>query len=156
MKIYLSKKSNYVKAVTIFSAVLLVSLATLSVLKNETYSLIGGIIISLIMFGIMFYFYSNSLRKVIIDKNEMILKKNIGKIIIPISEIKAIYRLESSNLPMTSGSMGVFGFIGNTMDNSICMVNDRKNMIKVVTTKDEKYIFSVRNPKHLVEHLDLP
>lgn len=156
MKIYLSRKSNYVKAISIFSAVLLVSLATLSVLNNETYSLIGGISISLIMFGIMFYFYSKSLHKVIITKDDLILKKNMGSISIPLSEIQAIYKLESSSLPLTSGSMGVFGFIGNTMDNSICMVNDRKNMIKVVTTKNEKYIFSVQNPKHLVEHLDLP
>jgi len=50
---------------------------------------------------------------------------------------------------MTYGSKGVFGYIGNTMDDSISMVNDRKKMVRIIT-KEKKYTISSDRPKDLI------
>jgi hypothetical protein len=92
------------------------------------------------------------LDKIIIEENTIILKKNIGQIKIPKSDILEVNRLSFSNLTMTFGSKGVFGFIGNTMDNSISLVKDRKKMLRI-TTQNKKYILSSENADELVTQI---
>ena len=99
-----------------------------------------------------FIFYANSLNKIILERDVVVLKKNIGEIKIPKSNIQEVDQLAYSNLTMTSGSNGVFGFIGKTMDNSISMVKDRKKMIRI-TTNNKKYILSVDRPDELVREI---
>jgi hypothetical protein len=53
---------------------------------------------------------------------------------------------------MTYGSKGVFGYIGNTMDDSISMVNDRKNMVRIIT-KEKKYTISSDRRKDLINDI---
>ena len=53
---------------------------------------------------------------------------------------------------MTYGSKGDFGYIGNTMDDSISMVNDRKNMVRIITN-DKKYTISSERPQDLIKDI---
>jgi hypothetical protein len=53
---------------------------------------------------------------------------------------------------MTHGSKGVFGFIGNTMDNSVSFVKDRGSMIQIKTI-DKKYVFSSERPDQLIKEI---
>ena len=152
MKIYTSKSSFSVKLITIgiivSMGILIFSLFTL----NENYSTISGIIISAIILGALIYFYANSLNKIIVGERNITLKKPFGKIEIPLSDIIKIERLEYSNLSMTYGSKGVFGYIGNTMDDSICLVKDRRNMIRIIT-KEKKFTISSDRPSELITNL---
>lgn len=116
MKNYNSKSSFSVKLITI-GIVIVMGIVVFSILTlNETYGIIGGIIISIIILSALIYFYINSLRNILIGENYLTLKKNIGKVEIPFSDIIKIEKLDFSNLSMTYGSKGVFGYIGNTMD----------------------------------------
>ncbi|MCL8006122.1 PH domain-containing protein [Gelidibacter japonicus] len=152
MKNYNSKSSFSVKLITI-GIVIVMGIVVFSILTlNETYGIIGGIIISIIILSALIYFYANSLRNILIGENYLTLKKNIGKIEIPFSDIIKIEKLDFSNLSMTYGSKGVFGYVGNTMDDSISMVNDRKNMVRIITN-DKKYTISSERPKDLINDI---
>ncbi|WP_417371283.1 PH domain-containing protein [Gelidibacter japonicus] len=152
MKNYYSKSSFSVKLITI-GIVIVMGIVVFSILTlNETYGIIGGIIISIIILSALIYFYANSLRNILIGENYLTLKKNIGKIEIPFSDIIKIEKLDFSNLSMTYGSKGVFGYIGNTMDDSISMVNDRKNMVRIITN-DKKYTISSERPIDLINDI---
>lgn len=92
------------------------------------------------------------MHKILLEKDNVVLKKKIGQIKIPKTEILEVHKLEHSNLTMTYGSKGVFGCIGNTMDDSVSLVKDRKNMIQI-TTKNKKYILSSENADDLVREI---
>lgn len=149
MKIYLSRSSLFVKIVTIGTLILLTLITFTLMTSAKSYGIIGGTILCVLIIGTVIYFYANSLDEIILDKDTLTLKKKHGQIIIPISDIIKVQKLEYSNLTMTYGSKGVFGFIGNTMDNSVSFVKDRKNVMKI-TSKDKKYIFSVENLDELL------
>lgn len=152
MKNYQSKSSFSVKLITI-GIVIVMGIVVLSIFTlNEKYGTISGIIISLIILSTLIYFFANSLNKIIIGEKNLTLEKNIGKIEIPFSDIIKIEKLDFSNLSMTCGSKGVFGYIGNTMDDSISMVNDRKNMVRIIT-KEKKYTISSDRPKDLINDI---
>jgi len=152
MKTCKSKSSIFVKMATIGTLILVTMIAIMLISTDKNYGIIGGIILSSLIIGCVIYFYSNSLKKIIIEKDSIILRKNIGQIKIPKSDIVEVSRLGYSNLTMTYGSKGFFGFIGNTMDDSISLVKDRKNMIRI-TTKSKKYIFSSDNCDELVREM---
>ena len=152
MKIYYSKSSVFVKIVTIGTLILLTIVSLTLMTTAKSFGIIGGTILSILIIGSVIYFYANSLDKIIIDRDALTLKKKYGQIIIPKSDIIDVHRLEYSNLTMTYGSKGVFGFIGNTMDNSISFVKDRKNMIRI-TSKKQKYIFSAEKLDELVSDI---
>ena len=152
MKNYNSKSSFSVKLITI-GIVIVMGIVVFSTLTlNEKYGRIGGIIISLLILSTLIYFYANSLKKILIGEKYLTLEKNIGKIEIPFSDIIKIEKLDFSNLSMTYGSKGVFGYIGNTMDDSISMVNDRKNMVRIITN-DKKYTISSERPQDLIKDI---
>lgn len=153
MNTYYSRSSVFVKMATIGMLVSVIMIAFILITSNKYYGLIGGIILSLLIFGLVIYFYVNSLNKIIVEKDFILLKKNIGQIKIPMSDIFEVSRLGYSNLTMTYGSKGVFGYIGNTMDNSISFVKDRKNMIWI-KTKNKKYILSSDKSDELVRELE--
>ena len=152
MKNYNSESSFSVKLITT-GIVIVMGIVIFSILTlNENLGIIGGIIISLIILSTLIYFYANSLKKITIGEKHLTLQKNIGKIEIPFANITKIERLKFSNLLMTYGSKGVFGYIGNTMDDSITMVNDRKNMVRIIT-KEKKYTISSEKPEELTNEI---
>ncbi len=152
MNTYLSKSSLFVKIVTTGTLILTAFIALTLFATNEYYGLIGGIILCILLIGTMIYFYAISLDKIILESEMIILKKNIGQINIPKSDIMEVSKLGFSNLTMTYGSKGVFGFIGNTMDNSVSLVKDRKSMIQI-KTKDKNFILSSEKPDKLVKDI---
>ena len=152
MTIYLSKSSVFVKIATISTLIILILVALTLMTTANNYGVIGGTVLSILIIGTVIYFYSNSLDKIILSKDALILKKNFGQIIIPKNDIIDIKKLEFSNLPMTYGSQGIFGFLGNTMDDSVSLVKDRRNMIRI-TTKNNKYIVSAEESDKLVSEI---
>lgn len=152
MTIYLSKSSVFVKIATISTLIILILVALTLMTTANNYGVIGGTVLSILIIGTVIYFYSNSLDKIILNKDALILKKNFGQITIPKNDIIDIQKLEFSNLPMTYGSQWIFGFIGNTMDDSVSLVKDRKNMIRI-TTKNNKYIVSAEESDKLVSEI---
>ena len=148
MKNYQSKSSFSVKLITV-GIVVIMGVVVFSIFNlKEKY----GVIISLIIISTLIYFFANSLKTIILGEQNLTLKKTIGKIEIPFSDIIKIEKLDFSNLSMTYGSKGLFGYIGNTMDNSISMVNDRKNMVRIIT-KEKSYTISSDRPKDLINDL---
>lgn len=85
-----------------------------------------------------------------LNADQLIIKNNFGQKAIRLNDITSIERLSNSNLSMTFGSKGVFGFVGSTMDNSYSYVKDRSKMVRI-TTQEKKYIISCENPNGLVE-----
>ena len=152
MKTYQSKSSIFVKIATASILIVVTMIAIMLTTTDKSYGLMGGVILSLLIFGSVIYFYSNSLKKIIIEKDSIILQKNIGQIKILKVDIIEVSRLCYSNLTMTYGSKGFFGFIGKTMDDSISLVKDRKNMLRI-TTKNKKYLFSSLNSDQLVQEM---
>jgi hypothetical protein len=152
MKIYSSKSSLMVKLITIGLSFAMILLVLTLFFSQQKYGLLGGVILGLIIVGSLFYFFANSLDKVFVENGEIILKRNIGAIKIKASEIKSAENLRNSNLTMTFGSMGFFGFIGSTMDNSESLVKDRSKMIRIKTVNKD-YTISCENPVELVEEI---
>jgi hypothetical protein len=153
MKSYDSKSSISVKLITIGIVIAMGLVLFIIFTLKATYSTISGILISLIILSTLIYFFANSLNKIVIEEKKLTLKKNIGKIEIPVSDIIKMEKLPFSNLSMTYGSNGIFGYIGNTMDDSISIVKNKKNMVKIIT-KDKKYIISCYRPKELINEIE--
>lgn len=152
MNIYLSKSSTFVKIATIGTLILLALIPISLFITDSNYGVIGGVLLTILIVGTAIYFYANSLDRIIVDNDYLILKKNFGQIKIPKNEINGIAKLNYSNLTMTYGSKGVFGFVGSTMDNSYSLVKDRKNMVKILT-ENKKYIISTDQPDKLISEI---
>lgn len=152
MNIYLSKSSLLVKVMTTGTLILL-ALAVFGLFTTDkNYGLIGGISISIVILATAIYFYAISLDRIILEQDGIVLKKNIGQIRIPNTDILEVQRLRYADIPMTYGSKGVFGFIGNTMGDDVTLVKDRKNMLRI-TTKNKKYILSSERADELVKEI---
>ncbi|HUH29304.1 PH domain-containing protein [Gelidibacter sp.] len=152
MKIYQSKSSSSVKIMTtgVLSVLVLVTLGLVT--TNESDGWIWGLVLGLIIASTVFYFYANSMNEIVVEDEGVILKKNIGQIYIPKSDIVEVTKLAQTSLTMTYGSKGVFGFIGNTMDGAISFVKDRRQMVGITTTS-KKYILSSERPDELLNAL---
>lgn len=150
MNTYPSKSSNSVKLITV-GGILLLILASISIIFiQQNNGLTTSIVLGAIVLAVFLYFYSNSLKEVIIEDKGLILKKNIGKIEIKFSEIKSLRNVSLSGITMTTGSKGFFGFIGSTMDGSVSFVKDRRQMIQLITTTNKKYLISCDNSEELI------
>ncbi|MGC1633359.1 MAG: PH domain-containing protein [Gelidibacter sp.] len=149
MNIYRGKSSSYVRIATISAVILSLLILFTIILLNKSLGITVRVILPLLIVGAIIYLYSISLNKIIIEKDSIVLKKNIGKIKIPNTDILDVCIMSYSNLTMTYGSKGVFGFIGNTMDDSVSLVKDRNQMFRI-TTKDKKYLLSSENSEELV------
>ena len=152
MNSYLSTSSTFVKIVTGGTLVLLSLIAVLLIISDNNYGLIGGIVLVIFTVGIAAYYYSNSLNEIILEKDGLILRKNFGRISISKGDISGVTRMNYSNLTMTYGSKGVFGFIGSTMDDSYSLVKDRKNMVSI-KTDNKKYLVSAEEPEKLISEV---
>ena len=152
---YSSPSSAFVKIATAF--VLLSFVATifiLSQLENGTFEKNLGVILIIFFAGMLLYFFANSLKNIVVTSDSIIIKKQFGQIMIAKADLIAVENLGYSNLTMTYGSKGVFGFIGSTMDNCSSLVKDQKNMLRL-TTIGKTYIVSAENSTELVKDLNL-
>ena len=152
MRIYQSRSSGLVKVITVGTfLVLLVVALVLIFVEKRLLNISGALLLGFILASI-FYFWSQSIKEIMLSDTELILKKNIGRISISINEIERVVSLEYADIPMTIGSRGVFGFIGRTMDDSRSYVKDRKEMVQIVTSR-RKYLISCEDSKDLVKRV---
>lgn len=149
MNTFQSRSSSSVKIVTVGFILTLIIVSFGLIFINKDYGWMGSIILGAIIIAVVLYFYAKALDKIIVEKEGVVLKTNVGQIYIPKSELIGVEKLGSSSLTMTYGSNGVFGFIGNTMDDSISFVRDKKHMLKI-TTISKKYILSSERSDELI------
>lgn len=150
MKTFSSRSSTSVKIITVgvISALLLLMISVIFIRKDFG-PFLGGIL-GIIIFGVAFYFYANSLKSIVFTDKSLILQKHLGKIEIELSQIKSVKNLQYSALPMTVGSKGVFGFIGSTVDGATSYVKDQRNMVQI-QTPHKKYLVSCDDSTQLVD-----
>lgn len=150
MKTFVSRSSTSVKIITLGGILaLLLLVISLAFIRKDFGPLLGSIL-GIIIFGIVFYFYGNSLKSIIVTEKSLILQKQMGKIEIDFSQIKSVRKMKYTSLPMTAGTKGFFGYIGNTLEGSTSFVKDQKNMVQIKTST-KKYLVSCENSDQLVE-----
>src|SRR5690554_2243769 len=148
MKIYLSKSSTEVKMITL-GLILLIIFAIIALFSvNAKF----GSIATGILVGRLVYFCTVSLDKILVDDKALRIKRTFGAVKITLSQITDIRNLKFSNLTMSYGSKGLFGYSGSTMDDCVSLVNDRKNMTRIVTN-NKSYIISSEQPAELVNEV---
>ncbi|MDR2894080.1 MAG: PH domain-containing protein [Alistipes sp.] len=95
----------------------------------------------------------------LIDDN-LVFKKVVGNITIPIQTINKIYQIDSDTLNgsiRTFGSGGVFGYLGRfknkVLGNYSMYITERKNLI-VVKTNDTTYVFNCNNQQRFISVIE--
>ena len=152
--IFTSKSSKEVKIMSALSIVVLTLIIGSVILMNVSgMALITRIIIVGLIFLAFFYYFSISLKKIILSQNSIILEKNIGSEKIDIQTVSKTELLSISNLTATFSSKGFFGFNGRLMDNSKTLVNHRRKMVKIYTPT-QNYVVSCDEPQRLIAEIE--
>ena len=151
MKEFDSKSSKEVKLIT-SGIIIAMLLLIISFILNNSFKTITGIGIATIIIISLFYFYAVSLKKIILTNDKVIIKRNIGGFEIPLNKIQKVELLNFSNLSMTVGSKGFFGYCGNTMDNSLVLVNDRTSMLRIFIS-EKSYTLSCERASELIHEI---
>lgn len=152
MEKFSSNSSRLVKLITLSTFTLLVLVAFVLIIVEGRLGSVSGIIFLVVVMGSAFYFYSQSLKEVILTDTHLILKKNLSKVVIDFEDIESVVKLKYADIPMVIGSKGVFGFLGKTMDGSTSYVKNRKKMVHIITA-DKKYLISCDERDAFVEKL---
>lgn len=153
MKTYTSSNSRLVNLITFFTFILFVFISFILIfIESKLGSAAGGIFLAIVL-STAFYFYSQSLIRIQITDKKLILKKNLGRIQIDFSDIHKVVKLKYADIPMTIGSKGFFGFIGQTMDGSRSFVKNRKQMVQIITN-GKKYLISCDNREDFIEEIN--
>ncbi|HLW33034.1 MAG TPA: PH domain-containing protein [Aequorivita sp.] len=153
MKTFPCSSSTSVKIITIGVIIGLLLLVISIVFIRKDFGPLLGSILTIIIFGLVFYFYANSLKSIVLTDKNLILQKHLGKIEIEFSQIEWVKNMQYSALPMTVGSKGVFGFIGSTVDGATSFVKDQKNMVQIKTLH-KKYLISCDSSTQLIDLLE--
>lgn len=152
MEKFSSNSSRLVKLITLSTFTLLVLVAFVLIIVEGRLGSVSGIIFLVVVMGSAFYFYSQSLKELIITDTHLILKKNLSKVVIDFEDIESVVKLKYADIPMVIGSKGVFGLLGKTMDGSTSYVKNRKKMVHIITA-DKKYLISCDERDAFVEKL---
>ncbi len=152
MEKFSSNSSRLVKLITLSTFTLLVLVAFVLIIVEGRLGSVSGIIFLVVVMGSAFYFYSQSLKELIITDTNLILKKNLSKVVIDFEDIESVVKLKYADISMVIGSKGVFGFLGKTMDGSTSYVKNRKKMVHIITA-DKKYLISCDERDAFVEKL---
>ena len=151
---FTSTSSKEVKIMSVLSIVLLaVIIGSVLLMDVSGMALVTRIIIVGLIFLAFLYFFSISLKRIIIKNDSIVLNKNIGSERIDLQTVSKTELLAFSNLTTTYGSKGVFGFNGSLMDDSKTLVNDRRKMIKIYTP-NKNYIISCDEPEMLMAEIE--
>ncbi len=153
MKIkYRTSLDFYSKIVTTFVVVFGIFLIANLFLQNDfsTISILGILLLA----GVAFFFYQKMPRYFTIKNENLIIGRAFSKVVIPKSEIESVELVSSMPITMTSGSFGVFGYLGNSMENTVQWVTNRKEIFKVKTS-NKTYLLSARNREGLVSDISV-
>lgn len=152
--IFTSKSSKEVKIMSALSIVVLALIIGSVILMNVSgMAFVTRIIIVGLIFLAFFYYFSISLKKIILSQKFIILEKNIGSEKIDIQTVSKTELLALSNLTATFSSKGFFGFNGRLMDDSKTLVNDRSKMVKIYTPA-KNYVVSCDEPERLIAEIE--
>ncbi|MBL7936724.1 MAG: hypothetical protein JNM51_13045 [Bacteroidia bacterium] len=150
-------KSNYSKSVTIISylGTLLIFLFFTSLFATNSITLSTSVKIGLALITtiVTLFLFVNSLQKIDVSDDFILLKKRLFSKKINLNEIIKAERVTSSNIPSIFSTQGFWGFNGFQMDGGITMINDRTKMIRIQTTT-ETYIISCDRPEEFVLNLN--
>lgn len=151
---FTSTSSKEVKIISALSIVLLAIIVGSVLLMNVSgMALLTRLIIVGFIFLAFLYFFSISLKRIVIKDDSLVLDKNIGGERINLQTISRTELLAFSNLTTTYGSKGIFGYNGSLMDDSKALVNDRSKMVKIYTP-DKNYIISCDEPEKLMAEIE--
>lgn len=151
---FTSTSSKEVKIMSVLSIVLLAVIVGSVLLMNVSgMALVTRIIIVGFIFLAFLYYFSISLKKIVIKDDSIVLEKNIGSEHINLQTVSGTELLAFSNLTATYGSKGIFGYNGSLMDDSKTLVNDRRKMVKIYTS-DKNYIISCDEPERLMAEIE--
>lgn len=151
---FTSKSSKEVKIISALSILLLaVIIASLLLMNVSDMALVTRLIIVGFIFLAFLYFFSISLKKIIIKDDALILVKKIGRERIDLKTVSRTELLVFSNLTVTYGSKGIFGYNGSLMDDSKTLVNDRQKMVKIYTPNNN-YIVSCDEQEMLIAEIE--
>jgi hypothetical protein len=100
MEKFSSNSSRLVKLITLSTFTLLVLVAFVLIIVEGRLGSISGIIFLVVVMGSAFYFYSQSLKELIITDTHLILKKNLSKVVIDFEDIESVVKLEYADIPM--------------------------------------------------------
>ncbi len=141
-----------VKLITVLTSLILLCLALYLFVSQE---LIGFKIVVFLCTILVFYFLvSNSLATIAITDDELILHYHFRKKEIKINTIENITKIGFNNLSTFAGSKGVFGYNGYLVSaDSKIYVNDRKSMVKIVTSR-RNYMVSIDDPESLIREIE--
>lgn len=114
-----------------------------------------AIVIAIMAFTIL-YVYLISPKSIELNDTSLIMHKVVGKIIIPLEDIKEIRPYDQSGLRLF-GSGGLFGSIGLFTNNDIGRhyeyVGDFSEAFLVVLNSGNKYVFSCENSDKVIEQV---
>lgn len=151
---FTSKSSTEVKIISALSIVLLATIiGSLFFVSVSGMALLTRIIIIGFIFLAFLYFFSISLKRIIIRNDSLILYKGIGSECIDLQTVSGTELLAFCNLTTTYGSKGVFGYNGSLMDDSKTLVNNRRKMVKIYT-RNKNYIISCDEPELFVAEIE--
>lgn len=147
-----SSKSQSVQLITAgFIAVIVVCIVSLYFRAFDENPIVT-VSASALMLAFLGILYATSLKEVRLDDDFLELKKAVGAIVVLLSDISHVSAVEPAGMAMTSSTKGVFGYIGKTMDDHLCMVNDKEKMIRIETA-DNKYLFSADDRDQLIAEI---
>lgn len=152
LTIFKSKSEPFVKVITWLLAIILIAMLINIIKQNDQENFIWSIVPFTIILFVFVYYGLNSVLQIELRTKQLVIKKFLGEIIIDLNSINQIERLSSIGLNMTIGSKGVFGFIGETMENSKSYVKDRSLIVKIKTL-DKQYLISCERADDLVYDL---
>lgn len=147
-----SKSSPLVLTATIGGSIAFVLIVIGIILQMNYLGVWMSFILLFICSAITLYILSSSVSNIELTDKNVVINKLIGQKILPLSTITNVKRMGFSNLTMTVGSQGFFGFVGTTMDGSSSYVKDRKKMV-LIETQIGNFILSCENPELLVSEL---
>jgi len=107
---------------------------------------IGYILLAIFVLLLPIVFYLRIPKYIYIDNGSLIIKQNLGEIII--KDIVKIYKV-SSVPPMTYGTKGFFGYQGNSIDDFASFIMDKSNIV-AIETNHKKYLISCENSSELI------
>ena len=142
IKTYRTSLDTYSKLVTILFYILMLSGSYFVPISKSIDSVAISIFIVVLIILVVLCFFPV---KIILSEHEVIIRKLIRSIRIPLKDIESVSEAIIFPIPMTISSQGFLGYLGTTMDGAKSYVTNRKKVVHLTTKDNKKYLFSPDN-----------